>query len=77
VFALKPIACANDEEVMTPSELTALLARANDRLQSALTGASSLVLLALLALVGSYGVHKIQPGMAKTVAVLAASAWGC
>jgi hypothetical protein len=29
------------------------------------------VLLALLALVGSYGAHKIQPGMAKTVAVLA------
>ena len=57
--------------LMTPSELTALLARANDRLRSALTGASSLVLLALLALVGGYGVHKIQPGMAKTVAVLA------
>ena len=56
---------------MTPSELTALLARANDRLRSAVTGASSLVLLALLALVGSYGAHKIQPGMAKTVAVLA------
>jgi hypothetical protein len=56
---------------MTPSELTALLARANDRLRSALTGASSLLLLALLVLVGSYGVHQIQPGMAKTVAVLA------
>ena len=27
--------------LMTPSELTALLARANDRLRSALTGASS------------------------------------
>jgi len=71
VFALKPSGCANDEEPVTPSELTALLARANDRVRSALTGASSLVLLALLALIGSYGVHKIQPGIAKTVAVLA------
>ena len=64
------------KNTMTPSELTALLARANDRLRSALTGASSLVLLALLALIGGYGVHKIQPGMAKTVAVLAAARRG-
>jgi hypothetical protein len=71
VFGLKQIVCATMKKLMTPSELTALLARANDRLRSALTGASSLVLLALLALISSYGVHKIQAGMAKTVAVLA------
>jgi hypothetical protein len=59
------------KHLMTPSELTAVLARLNDRTRSALTGASSLVLLALTALLGGYVLHEIQPGMAKTVAVLA------
>src|SRR6476469_10118633 len=56
---------------MTPSELTALLARANDRLRSSPNHSKSLVILALLALIGSYGLHTLQSGMAKTVAVLA------
>jgi hypothetical protein len=54
---------------MTPSELTAVLTRLNDRILSALTGASSLAVLAVVAIVAGYGVHQIQPGMAKTVAV--------
>ena len=56
---------------MTPSELTALLARLNDRIRSAITGASSLAVLAVVAVVGGYGAHRIAPEMAKTVAVLA------
>jgi hypothetical protein len=57
--------------LMTPNELTAVLARLNDRIRSAITGASSLVLLALVTLVGAYGLHKIAPDMAKIVAALA------
>lgn len=56
---------------MTPSELTASVARVNDRIRSVLTAASSLLVLAALALAGGYGVHRIQPGMAKAIAVLA------
>jgi hypothetical protein len=55
---------------MTPSELTAILARLNDRILSALTGASSLAVLTVVAIVAGYGVHQIRPGMANTVAVL-------
>lgn len=57
--------------LMTPNELTAMLARLNDRIRSAITGASSLVALALVALVGAYGLHRIAPDMARIVAVLA------
>lgn len=56
---------------MTPSESTALLARLNDRIRSAVTGASSLAVLAVVAIVAGYGVHRIAPEMAKTVAVFA------
>jgi hypothetical protein len=56
---------------MTPSELTALLARLNDRIRSAITGASSLAVLAVVAIIAGYGAHRIAPEMAKTVAVLA------
>ncbi len=56
---------------MTPSELTAGIARANDRIRTALTGASSLAVLAVVARVGCYGVHRIQPSLAKPMAVLA------
>lgn len=59
------------KHLMTPNELTAMLARLNDRIRSAITGASSLVMLAVVTLVGAYGVHKIAPDMAKIVVVLA------
>jgi hypothetical protein len=59
--------------LMTPNEFTAMLARLNDRIRSAITGASSLVILALVALVAAYGLHTIASGMAVTVAVLAVS----
>jgi hypothetical protein len=52
---------------MTPSELTALLARLNDRIRSAITGASSLAVLAVIAVVAGYGAHRIAPTMAKTL----------
>ena len=56
---------------MTPSELTASVARANDRIRSALTGATSLAALAIVTVAGCYGVHRIQPSLAKPMAVLA------
>jgi hypothetical protein len=56
---------------MTPSEFTASIARANDRIRSALTGASSLAALAIAAIAGCYGVHRIQPTLAKPLAALA------
>jgi hypothetical protein len=56
---------------MTPSELTAILGRLNDRIRSAITGASSLAALAVVAIIAGYGAHRIAPQMAKTVAVLA------
>ena len=56
---------------MTPSEMTALLARLNDRIQSAVTGASSLAVLAVVSIIAGYGVHRIAPDLAKTVAVFA------
>lgn len=56
---------------MTPSESTALLARLNDRIRSAITGASSLVVLAVVAIIAGYGVHHLAPEMAKIVAALA------
>jgi hypothetical protein len=56
---------------MTPSELAAGIARANDRNRSALTGASSLAVLAVVSLAGCYGVHRIDPGLAKPMAVIA------
>jgi len=55
---------------LTPSELTAGVSRANERIRSALTGATSLAVLAVIALAGGYGVHRIQPGLAKPMAVL-------
>jgi hypothetical protein len=56
---------------VTPSELTAILARLNDRIRSAITGASSLAVLAVVAVLAGFGAHRIAPEMAKTVAVLA------
>jgi len=56
---------------MTPAELTSLLHRANERISSVITGASSLILLAVCALIGAYGLHQIQPGIAKIIAALA------
>jgi hypothetical protein len=56
---------------MTPSEFTVSVARVNDRIRSVVTAASSLLVLAGLALAGSYGIHRIEPGMAKSIAVLA------
>ncbi|MDX6549563.1 MAG: hypothetical protein QOJ31_247 [Gaiellales bacterium] len=56
---------------MTPSELTASVARVNDHIRTVLTAASSLLVLAALALAGGYGIHRIEPGMAKSIAVVA------
>ena len=56
---------------MNPSDLTSSLARINDRIRSAVTAASSLLVLAAVALGGAYGIHQIQPGLAKTIAVIA------
>jgi hypothetical protein len=47
-----------------------MLTRLNDRLQSVATAASSLASLALVTLLGAYGVNLIQPGMAKTIATI-------
>jgi hypothetical protein len=57
--------------MMTPSELAAGVARANDRIRSALTGATSLAALAVVVLAGCYGVHRIQPELAKPMVVIA------
>ena len=56
---------------MTPSDFTRALTRVNERLQSVRTAATSMLLLALLALAGAYAVAAIQPRLAKTVAALA------
>jgi hypothetical protein len=56
---------------MTPSELTTTLARINERIRSALTGASSLVCLVLVTLVAAFVLHRVPSGMAKTIVVLA------
>ncbi|HEX2587192.1 MAG TPA: hypothetical protein VHL51_02920 [Gaiellales bacterium] len=56
---------------MTPSEMTALLARLNDRIRSAVTGASSLAVLAVVSIIAGYGVHRVAPELAKTVAFFA------
>jgi hypothetical protein len=57
---------------MSPSELQALVARTNDRITSAVTGASSLVLLAVIAAVGGYGLHRIDAPLAETLTTFAA-----
>jgi len=56
---------------MSPSELHAHVCRSNDRIRSAATGASSLVLLAAAAVVGGYWLHRIQPRLAETMAIFA------
>ena len=58
---------------MTPSELTAMLARANERIRSAVTGASSLLAFALVTLLGGYVLHRVPAGITKTILVLAAA----
>jgi hypothetical protein len=71
VFGLKSRTARIDESIMSPSELTELLTRVNDRIKSAITGASSLVALAIVAAVGGYGVHRIQYGMAQLLTLFA------
>ena len=56
---------------MTPSEMTTMLARVNERIRSSLTGASSLVCLVVVTLVAAFVLHRVPSGMAKTVVVLA------
>jgi hypothetical protein len=56
---------------MTPSDFTRALASVNERLQTVRTAAVSMLILALLAMAGAYGVSSIQPQMARTVAALA------
>ncbi len=55
---------------MTPSDFTQALTAVNDRIRSLLTGALSLLALAALAVVASYGVHQLAPGLGRTIAVL-------
>jgi hypothetical protein len=56
---------------MSPSELHALVVRTNDRITSAITGASSLVLLAVVAAIGGYGLHRIGAPLAETLTAFA------
>jgi hypothetical protein len=58
---------------MNPSDMTAMLARLNERSRSAVTGASSLLLLALVTVIGGYVLHRLPSGLAKTILVLAAA----
>lgn len=55
---------------MTPSEFTQALAAANDRIRSLLTGAVSLLALAVLAIAATSGVHRLAPGLGRSIAVL-------
>jgi hypothetical protein len=57
---------------MSPSELHALVVRMNDRITSAVTGASSLVLLAIAAAIAGYGLHRIGAPLAETLTTFAA-----
>jgi hypothetical protein len=56
---------------MTPAEFIHALSIVNERLKTARTVAISLLAFAALALAGTYGVRAVQPGMAKTMAVIA------
>jgi hypothetical protein len=56
---------------MTPAEFIHALSIVNERLKTARTVAISLLAFAALALAGTYGVKAVQPGMAKTMAVIA------
>jgi hypothetical protein len=56
---------------MTPAEFINALSIVNERLKTARTVAISLLAFAALALAGTYGVKAVQPGMAKTTAVIA------
>jgi hypothetical protein len=55
---------------MTPSEMTTMLVRVNERIRSAVTGASSLVCLVAVTLVAGFVLHRVPSGMAKTIVVL-------
>ncbi len=48
-----------------------MVAEVNDRLRSVWTATSSLLLLTVAALGGTYGVHALRPGMGKAMAALA------
>lgn len=56
---------------MTPAEFIHALSIVNERLKTARTVAISLLAFAALALAGTYGIRAVQPGMAKTMAVIA------
>jgi hypothetical protein len=56
---------------VSPSEFTDILTRVNNRLWSVATAASSLATLAIVTLIGAYGVHLIEAGLAKTIATIA------
>src|SRR6516165_4086255 len=57
---------------MNPSELHALVVRTNDRIRSAVTGASSLVLLAIGTAIAGYGLHRIDAPLAEPLTTFAA-----
>jgi hypothetical protein len=56
---------------MTPAEFIHALSVINERMKTARTVATSLLAFAVLALAGSYLVRGIQPGMGRTMAVIA------
>jgi hypothetical protein len=56
---------------MTPAEFIHALSVVNERRKTARTVAVSLLFFAVLALAGSYLARAIQPGMGKTMAVIA------
>ena len=62
--------------IMTPSEMTTTLARVNERIRSAVTGASSLVLLVVVTAIAGFVLHRVPSGMAKTIVVLAVAGVG-
>ena len=56
---------------MTPAEFLQALSIVNERLKTARTVTISLLCFAAVALAATYGIRAIQPGMAKTMAVIA------
>jgi hypothetical protein len=56
---------------MTPSDFTRALTRLNEHLQTVRTAAASMLVLAVLAIAGAYGVSAIQPRLADVIAGMA------
>src|SRR3954451_8419120 len=57
---------------MTPFELNRQLREIDDRLRSVATACASLLVFAILTLAGGYGLHRLDLGTARTLAITAA-----